>query len=210
MFKNGLVHKLGLMLLGIKRHVRVVGVCIAASVIAVGGAPRSAGAQDLGQVISSILVVDREKLFVESAFGQNLLALLSERGAALAAETRQIVADLEAEELSLSQARATLSADDFRALAEVFDTKVQQLREERSLAEEAHLLEIETVRSTFLEQVNPILAALMQEAGAVVLLERRTAILSANSIDITAKAIARIDATLMDEVAPGEGVDTSQ
>lgn len=181
-------------------------------------APHMGYAQNLGQVISPILIVDRERLFTDSSFGQSILATLNQAGAQLEAETRVIVTDLEAEELNLSALRSTLPADEFRALAEAFDIKVQQLRLERSAAEEQHLLEIETARVTFLEKINPILASLMQEAGAFVLMERRSVVLSANSIEVTARAIARIDVVFaagtllettpeipVDEDAPAEG-----
>lgn len=171
------------------------------------GVPQVVLAQDLGQILSPILIIDRERLFIESALGQSITARLNDISAGLEAETRKIIINLEAEELSLSAARSTLPAEDFRALAEAFDIKVQQLRQDRSTAEEQHLLDIEKAKATFLEQVNPILAVLMQEAGAVVLMERRNVVISANSIDITAKAISRID-TLFASGAVPDGTDT--
>lgn len=169
------------------------------------GTPQVVLAQNLGQILSPILIIDREKLFAESAFGQSIMAQLNDISAGLEAETREIVTNLEAEELNLSMARSTLPAEEFRALADAFDIKVQQLRQSRSAAEEQQLLDIEKARIVFLEQVNPILATLMQEAGAIVLMERRDVVISANSIDITTKAISRIDALFARGAVPAAG-----
>ncbi|MCP5039110.1 MAG: OmpH family outer membrane protein [Rhodobacteraceae bacterium] len=162
-------------------------------------------AQDLGQIISPILIIDRERLFSESNFGKGVAALLSEERDRLEAETRLIEAELEAEELALTEARATLSQEEFRASADAFDAKVQMLRAERDDAQEKLVAQIEEAQLRFLEQVNPILARLMQEAGASILMDRRAVIFSATSIDITAQAIARIDAALAQASEAGNG-----
>ena len=162
--------------------------------IAASGAP--VRAQEFGQIVSQILVVDHDRLFRDSAFGQNISKVLGEERALQEAETRRIEAELVAEELALTEARADLSIEDFRTRADAFDTKVQALRSERDLAQGQLVERIEQAQQAFSEQVTPILAALMREAGATVLLDMRMVLLSANHIDITDQAIARIDSSL--------------
>ena len=50
----------------------------------------------------------------------------------------------------------------------------------------------------FLTAAAPVLEQIMREAGAAVILEQRSVFVSANAIDITKKAIERIDAQLGD------------
>ncbi len=164
--------------------------------LAVGPGP--ALAQDLGQVVSPILLVDRERLYAQSDFGQRTAAMLESERARMEAETRKIEDDLKAEEQALTEARKTLSPEEFRARADAFDAKVVALRRERDQAQESLLAEFDKARARFLQQVGPILATILREHGALVMLDRRVALLAANQIDITDEAIRRIDAALAD------------
>lgn len=164
-------------------------------------------AQEFGQVVTQILVVDRERLFRDSSFGQNISNILAEERELQEAETRRIEAELVAEELALTELRDTLSSEDFRARADAFDIKVQALRSERDTAQAQLVARIEQAQMPFLEQVTPVLAALMREAGATILLDRRSVLLSANHVDITDKAILRVDALLADQNGGDAGGD---
>lgn len=172
--------------------------------MAAGGAalaPGQAFGQDLGQVVSSVLVVDRDRLFRESAYGKRIAAILEAERARQEAETARIEAELEQEEKDLTARRADLPADEFRALADAYDAKVQTLREERNAASQNHARLIEQAQVAFLQKVLPVLARIMTERGALVLMDRRSVILSAN-VDITQAAIDRIDA----EIGDGAGL----
>lgn len=183
-----------------RRLGRIAALCLA-GVFATPATPVLA--QDFGQVVSDILVVDRERLFQESTFGQALSHLLETERARLEAETQQIEADLEAEEQALTDARASLSNEDFRARADVFDAKVRELRQQRDKAQEDLVAQIEKTRRAFLVAINPILIDLMRDAGASILLDRRSVLFSASRIDITDKAIALVD----EKIGEGEGLD---
>lgn len=156
----------------------------------------SARAQDLGQVVSPILTIDRDRLFAESAYGQRINAKLEAERARLEAETRAIEAALEAEELELTEKRASLPADEFRALADAFDAKVQTLRNEREAAQQRFVQDLDNERLAFFEQVLAILFELGQELGAVAILDHRVVLLPLADIDVTAMAVGRIDERL--------------
>ena len=94
-----------------------------------------------------------------------------------------------------------LPVEEFRALADAFDEKVQQNREAQERKAVALNQMVEVARVQFLEAARPILGALMAESGAGVILERSSVFLSANATDITDEAIQRIDAVI------GEGRD---
>lgn len=149
-------------------------------------------------VQSPILTVDTDRLYSQSAFGLRAAKEIEERGAELATENRSIEAELSAEEQELTDKRATMEPEAFRTLADAFDEKVQSTRraQETKGRDLSQLLEKEQI--AFLNAAAPVLEALMRDAGAAVILERRSVFLSANAIDITDAAIARIDAALGD------------
>ncbi|MFK7869562.1 MAG: OmpH family outer membrane protein [Roseobacter sp.] len=142
---------------------------------------------------SPVLTVDSERLYAESNYGQNTTREIETRGAELAAENRRIEEELSREEQDLTAQRATLPAADFRDLANAFDEKVQDVRRAQDAkARELNRL-LEQRQVAFLTTAGPVLEQLMREAGAAVILERRSIFLSANAIDITQEAIDRLN-----------------
>src|SRR6056297_2881787 len=166
----------------------------------VAGAPR---AQQLGVVQSDVLVIDIERLLAETAYGQKLQAGIEAERDALIARNERVATELEAEERDLTELRAITPPDEFREMADAFDTKVTQLRREserlsRELERRRDLAPVQ-----FLRVVQPVLADILNEADAVVLLDVRSVILRAEAADVTDAAISRIDARI------GEGPELS-
>ncbi len=157
--------------------------------------------QNLGIPSSLLLTIHSDRLFSESAYGQRIAREMEGQSAVLMAENRRIEAELRAEELDLTERRSTTDPDAFRALAKAFDEKVQETRR----TQEAKFLEITTsreeARREFRETSIPILEQIMTETGAAAILEQSSVLLSAEAIDVTDLAIARVDAIL------GEGDD---
>ncbi len=147
---------------------------------------------------SPILTIDSERLYRGSEFGQRVAREVEARTQALTEENRTLESELEAEELALTEQRADLTPEDFRALADAFDARVQAIRRDRE-AESREIADLlESNRGRFLQAAAPILEDIMREAGAGVILEVRGVFISANAIDITDRAIARIDASIGD------------
>lgn len=148
-------------------------------------------------VISTpVLIIDSDRLFYESTFGQRVVAEVEANGAELAAENRQIEADLEAEERELTEVRATAEPDAFRELADVFDEKVQQVRAAQIAKGRALNDLVDQERARFEAAAAPVLERLMREADAAVILERRAVFANRSAIEITDAAIALLDETL--------------
>ncbi len=147
-------------------------------------------------VISAVLTIDSERLFLESAFGRRVAEDVEAQGNELAAENRRIEADLESEEQELTTLRATMDADAFRALANEFDEKVQRTRSAQAEKGRALNQRLDQEREVFLTAAAPVLERLMRDAGAAVILERRSVFVSASAIEITDDAIALLDETL--------------
>jgi Skp family chaperone for outer membrane proteins len=151
-----------------------------------------------------VLTIDADRLLAESAFGRALAAEVDTAARALAEENRRIETDLLAEERDLTERRAMMSPDEFRPMADAFDEKVQRLRTEQDEKERALADLREEGRQRFFREAVPVLSEIVREQGALVLLDRRDVFLSADAIDITDVAIARIDAAVAppDEAAP--------
>ncbi|MDQ2092876.1 OmpH family outer membrane protein [Rhodalgimonas zhirmunskyi] len=173
------------------------------------GAPQLAAQEigrDLGLPDSVVLVIDPSRLFSETQFGKRVASELEAERETLAKENRAIEADLVDEEQSLTKKRADMTPRNFRMAADAFDEKVQRIRKEqdqkaRRLAEAG-----DTAQRRFLSVARPVLETVMRETGASVLLDARTVLLGADSVDITAEAILRIDQT----IGAGEGIDLLQ
>lgn len=149
-----------------------------------------------GPVRSPVLTIDVDRLLAETRMGQRLAADIRERTEALAQENERLRLELTAEEQSLTERRPTMEVEAFRAEAEAFDVRVQRIRAEQDAKQRALETALTRGRDGFLNAVTPVLAGLMIESGAAVILERRDVFLSAGLVDITDEAIAAIDAEL--------------
>ncbi|WP_417205283.1 OmpH family outer membrane protein [Antarctobacter sp.] len=164
----------------------------------------AAGAQGQGSPFltavpkTPILVIEFERVFSESAFGLRVNSEIEQAGRAIATENRRIEAELTEEERRLTDLRPTLAPDEFRKLADAFDEKVQLLRDEQDAKARALGARTEEARRRFLTVAQPVLEGLLREAGAALILERRTVLVAADAIDITDRTIARIDAQIGD------------
>jgi Skp family chaperone for outer membrane proteins len=159
------------------------------------------GPLDTGLAETPILVIDVERVFSQSAFGQRIEAEIEREGAAIAAENRRIEAELIAEERRLTEQRPGMPPAEFRVLAEAFDEKVQRLRSEQDAKARALSVRGDEARRRFLQLAEPAIERLMRETGAVMILERRAVFVASEAVDATDRAIALLD----EEIGDGEG-----
>lgn len=179
---------------------------MAAAVLGSGFPGSGAMAQQLEQEVpqAPVLMVDRNRLFVESAFGRAAEARFQAESQDLIAENLRLEQALEAEERDLTDRRATLEADAFQALAAEFDAKTEAIRAAQDAKSRAITAKREEDRQRFLQAAVPVLGEIMREAGAVAIFDKDMVILSLRGVDITEAAIALIDAQLGDGAAlPG-------
>jgi Skp family chaperone for outer membrane proteins len=167
---------------------------IAAAALALALLPGAAPAQDPITVPSPILTIAQERLFEETRLGLRSTREIDAAAEALTEENRRIEEELRAEEVALTERRASMSAEEFAGLADAFDAKVQAIRAEQDAKARALADRQEEARQAFFIEVAEILSEIVREEGAVVILDRRDVFLSADRIDITDRAIARINA----------------
>lgn len=145
-----------------------------------------------------VLIIDSERLFFETEYGRNLTSTLAAQAAALQAENDEIVDRLTQEERSLTLRRPEMTTEAFRAEADAFDTKVQEVRRVRDAKNVDLQVATAQARAQFEDKVQGIIANIMLESGAALVLEQRNVVLSVRAANITDDAIARIDRELGD------------
>jgi len=153
---------------------------------------------DLQAPSSLLLTVDVERLFSQSLFGQRIAQDYTRSREALAAENRRIADALREEELALANQRPEMEVEVFRAEAAAFDEKAQAIRRAQDAKERELESTLTNGRDRFLVVTQPILGQILVDRGAYAILDRRSVLLSLGSIDVTADAIALIDASIGD------------
>lgn len=148
-----------------------------------------------------ILTLDLDILYVNSAWGTRAQAQLEAEGAKVAAENERLTRLLSSEEAALTEQRATLDAARFRELAEAFDLRATRIRRERAQAVQDLNSWAESDRAAFFRDALPFMGQIMQERGAVAVLDRRTVFVSLDAIDVTQQLIEMLD----DRIGDGEG-----
>lgn len=176
---------------------------LAALALALAAATAAPAQQD-GLQASPILTIESERFFSQSLFGRRVAEDIEAAAEALAEENRRIEAELTAEEQDLTQRRDTMSPAAFREEADAFDARVQQIRREQDAKTRDVNRRGDAARRSFLNAARPVLAQLMAERGAGIVMERRSVFLSAQAIDITDEAIAAMDASI------GRGATTQE
>ncbi|WP_371223966.1 OmpH family outer membrane protein [Roseovarius sp. 2305UL8-3] len=172
---------------------RQAAIGILASALMAAAVPGPLQAQDVGVVQSEILVLDPDRLFTETQFGQRLNTEYLKQRDVIIARNRQLETELEAEEQALTDMRAEKTPEEFKALADAFDEKVQEIRRDSDRTVRDLELSRERAPVIFMRTVEPILGQLMQDANGVVVLDVRSVLLRSNVVDITDVAISRID-----------------
>ena len=154
--------------------------------------------QEPSATVTPILTLDYDRLFSVSAFGKAVLARQDANAQTLTEENRRIEAGLEVEEKDLTARRATMSRAEFLPLSDAFNQKVEGIRKAQDAKSRELNRAFEEDRQRFLESARPILAQVMQDAGAIAIIDSRAVFVGFDNIDITDAAIARLDAAFAD------------
>ena len=149
-----------------------------------------------------VLVLDIRKVLTESSAGQFILDRYKNELTALNNEFNILQTQLIAEEQNLRDLRPTMDVDPFVKLAEAFDKKSTQTREEYRARKQS----IDDRLNEYTDRLARILSQyageVMEEKGASLVLMKNQVIVSSNAIDITfvvmerANQLINIDAFL--------------
>lgn len=147
---------------------------------------------------SPILTVDQEALFAASDWGKRTQRVLEEEGGKIEAENERLAAQLSAEEAKLTEQRGTLDPAEFRKQAEAFDIRATEVRRQRAQVVQELNAWAEADRVAFYRAALPLMGEMMQERGAVAVLDRRTVFVSLDAIDLTQDLVTRLNKDLGD------------
>lgn len=172
-------------------------------VAALATAAPSVTAQEVPLAQFQVIVLDRERLYADSLFGQRIRTDLEAAGQALATENRRIEAQLVAEEQGLTDRRSEMDPAAFRLAAEEFDTRVEAIREAQARKGRALSEQTDRASSLFFDMAGPVLADVARQLGALVILDRRVVLAAADQVDITQRALRAIDA----QIGEGPGLE---
>lgn len=145
------------------------------------------------QIQSDFVVINQDRLYSESQFGQRVVADIRAESLALAEENRRIENALIAEEQAITEQRPSMAPEEFRAVADDFDARVTAIRSAQDRKARNLTSRDEQERRTFFNATLPILGRIMTDFGAVAIFDQRAAFITDDRIDITDEAIAAID-----------------
>jgi hypothetical protein len=166
----------------------------------------------LGLVRSPMIMVDMDRLYVESLYGKRAMDRVNAARMALQQENTTIIAALDAEERSLADRRPTMSAEDFREAAEEFDARVMAIRTEQDAKGVGLEQLVLRERFGFNRAARPIMDELMRRAGAVVILEKQFIMESSNLewlVSVEDDALNRLPRPIFDELMRRAGAVVS-
>lgn len=149
-----------------------------------------------------VVMLDQERLFLNSRFGKAIMARHEAARATLQAENRRIETALETEERDLTERRAKLPTEEFQKLASEFDAKAEEIRKAQTAKSDELRTRLDAEQRRFADAAKPVLLDMMAEFGAVAILDARAVVLALTEADVTDRAIARLDATLGDGPPP--------
>jgi Skp family chaperone for outer membrane proteins len=191
------------------RSAAVASTWLSIAVLATLGAPAAlaqqaqpaTAAQPAGQAkvpAAVIVVVDMERVFVQSAAGKQAQGEIQTRMTALQTRATTLQGQLktEADAIQAGQANQSLAGPALEARVKAFGERQQAAQREVGQAES----EIQRSRQFVLKQisdgVNPIVTAVMREKGANLAMPVGATLQHAASLDVTADVIARLDKAL--------------
>lgn len=149
-----------------------------------------------GQSALPILTIDPQALFLHSAWGQRVSDSISAESKQIEAENERLADQFSREEQELTALRSSLPADEFRRRADEFDKRVVEVRRQRDGLLRTLDTRFEAERNAFFRTALPILAQLMKERGAQVVVDQSAIFVAAQAVDVTDDLAARVDSEI--------------
>lgn len=140
-----------------------------------------------------VAIIDQDRLFSESFFGQSFNKKFQEDANTLSEENRRIEKELSDEEDALTQKRQDLPNEEFRKLAAAFNEKVEKIRSIQSKKEnDLNISRLEAQR-IFFAKAEPVIIELMRDRRIQFILDKKSIFIARQSSDITDSVIKHIN-----------------
>ena len=181
---------------------------VAGSVLATASLAQDGFGFALGQTLSpqevplALRTIDDERLFRQTLFGQRVAEEIAAASRALEAENDRLLEELTAREAELTELRAEMTVEEFRAAANAFDIQAETAR--RSQAEKRQRLSQfeDSERRRFFSDSALVLQEVLEDVGGDVLIDGRAVIIARPGLDMTDEAIAAMDDAIGDGGPP--------
>lgn len=147
---------------------------------------------------SLLLTVDSKKLFLESAWGRRVIQELEDNGRTLQHENENLIATMSKREAEINELRRTGDEENFLKEANAFDEWANSTRRERAELDDQRLAKAASEESRFFQEALPTIQSMMNTYEASVIIEKNSALISEESIDITDELVAELDSVLGD------------
>jgi Skp family chaperone for outer membrane proteins len=140
-----------------------------------------------------ILYLDQNKVYSESIFGKNLEELFRVESKKLKEQNRRLTKELEIEEKRLTNEREGIPSDEFKILAQSFNTRVERVRKEQKEKSDTLKYKLEEERKYFFNAVYPLLLEFVVRTNATGILDSSVVIVGNSKLDVTNKVILFIN-----------------
>lgn len=153
-------------------------------------APLSAFAQ------SNVLIIDIERVFVNSMAGKSMMEQLKKKGGDLKSKRDKAQTDLTAEAKKLESQRTLLDPTALQSKAD--ELRLKEIATNQELQQDARQVEAgrQAAQSEILTALSPILKEIMVEKKAVAVFNRTSVLIGSPDVDITDIAVKRLDGKL--------------
>jgi len=158
-------------------------------------APVAAQQQDAAPAVT-VLVVDMQRIKSDTAAGRDMLNKTVEIRKRIQDAIAARAESLREEEQRLAEERDSLDPADFRERVRAFEQQVFANREFSERESRRLQLVLSRASGMLRERATLVLAAIMREREAELLLDATQIVLSADRLDITNEAIRRLDAVM--------------
>lgn len=146
----------------------------------------------------SLRTIDDERLFRESLFGRRVTEEIAVASRALEAENDRLLAELTARETELTELRAEMSLEEFRAAANAFDLQAEEVRRTQSEKRQRLAQFEESERRRFFSEISSVLQEVLEAEGGQILIDARAVIIARIDVDMTDQAIKAMDDAIGD------------
>ena len=149
-----------------------------------------------------VLTLNRERVLTESAVGKHIATRIEAIGAQIDQELAAQRAPIEQEGQRLNAETQALTSESLQQRPDLMQ-RIQDLQtqgQEFQRAQQKAIRELQATEAQALrpvgEALQPIISSVAEERGALVVLNQGNVVYSANSTDVTADVIRRLDAQL--------------
>lgn len=163
-----------------------------------GAMPKVALAQDAGQQLPSVVmaVVDIQKIMRESAASVSIRDQIDQVRAGYQAELDSKEERLRATDEELKRQRAILAPEAFEEKRKEFEEEVLGVQREVQGRNAVIERAIGDATSKIREKLIPILAEIMEQRGASILMDKSQVLVSDKSLEVTTAALNRLNKAL--------------